>query len=121
MSEDYNKASADWKEFLEFNPTEANACLEWMLRSYNNALKLNPTDTDIWHTRGVVLAQLGRQEEALSSLDKALVLDLTNADTWYNRGVALAQLGRQEEALRSYDNALKLTNLARISVTDMAW
>ncbi|RKY72911.1 MAG: hypothetical protein DRQ14_05230 [Candidatus Latescibacterota bacterium] len=52
-----------------------------------------------WLSRGLVLGNLGRHEEALESFDKAIELDPNNALAWFNRGRALYALGRHQEAL----------------------
>jgi tetratricopeptide (TPR) repeat protein len=68
---------------------------------------LKPAFREALAGRGVVLAELGRAEEALASYDAALCLETTDATTHYNRADLLHRLNRDEEALASYGEALK--------------
>lgn len=80
----------------------------------------DPQNAEIWYSRGVLLAEQARYEDALSSFDKALAIRPT-AECWNNRGAALQSLKRWREALKSLDAALALkpdhaiwTNRARV-------
>ena len=61
-----------------------------------------------WLSRGLVLGNLGRHEEALESFDRAIELDPNDALAWLSRGAALGNLGRHQEALESFDKAIEL-------------
>lgn len=54
----------------------------------------------------MLLAELGRSEEALASYEKALTLAPGNVEATYNRGHVLERLKRYDEALASYDLAI---------------
>ena len=56
----------------------------------------------------LVLANLGRLEQALASYDKALAIKPDHVDALNNRGNIFAMLKRLDEALASYDKALAL-------------
>ena len=56
----------------------------------------------------VMLAQLGRTDEALAAFDRALAIDPQDAEAHNYRGVALALLGRIDEALAAFDRALAI-------------
>ncbi len=59
--------------------------------------------------KGIVLAELGRYEEAIASYDKALATGYNySAGLWWSRGIVQAELGRYEESLASYDKALEI-------------
>lgn len=80
----------------------------------------DPGNAEIWYSRGVLLGEGARHEDALMSFDKALSIRPT-AECWNNRGAALQSLKRWPEALQSFDAALALkpdtaiwTNRARV-------
>ena len=77
------------------------------LKSYNQALELNPGYAHALCNRGVVLASLTRLDEALQSYDKALALDPRYAITYYNRGVLLHEQKDWSGALQSYELAIQ--------------
>jgi protein O-GlcNAc transferase len=56
----------------------------------------------------MVLAGLGRHEDALSEFDKILAREPDHAATLANRGIALQALGRLDEAEASYRRAIEL-------------
>ena len=59
-------------------------------------------------SRGLVLCELERYEEALTSCDKALAIKPDYAEALGNRGLALQELKRYNEALATYDKALAI-------------
>jgi tetratricopeptide (TPR) repeat protein len=59
-------------------------------------------------TRGDLLSNLKRYDEALASYDRALELDANYQWAWASRGNVLDNLKRYDEALVSYDRALEL-------------
>ncbi|TYQ27619.1 tetratricopeptide repeat protein [Pseudanabaena sp. UWO311] len=61
-----------------------------------------------WNSRGDILRQLDRYEEAIFSYDKALAIKPDFYEAWDNLGIALFELGRYEEAIASYDKALAI-------------
>jgi tetratricopeptide (TPR) repeat protein len=58
--------------------------------------------------KGVILARLGRGDEALESYGRALELQPGFNDVLFNQGNLLRELGRHDEALSSYDCVLEL-------------
>jgi protein O-GlcNAc transferase len=56
--------------------------------------------------RGVILAKLGRHEEALAAYESCLAITPGAPDILYNRGNLLGALGRHDEALASCDASL---------------
>ena len=74
--------------------------------TYDEALKIEPGNSEALNNRSVVLLELARNEELLQSCDRALVVKPHYADALYNRGNALMALGRFEEARASYSAVL---------------
>lgn len=78
-----------------------------ILASYDKALQINPGNIDAWNSRGSLLEDLGRHEEAIAAYDRAIQVNPKFGWAWYNRGNTLQALGRYEEALDSYDKAIQ--------------
>jgi len=88
------------------------------------ALKLNPGASDVWSSRGLALAALSRDVEALASFDRALAGTPDNPDVLNNRGNVLLKLARPQEALAAFERALKVAPghlQARISRGHALW
>ncbi|ROH93903.1 ATP-binding protein [Microcystis aeruginosa FACHB-524] len=81
---------------------------EEAIAAYDEAIKIDPNDPDLWHNKGNQLANLGRYEEALSAYEEAIRLKPDYEAAWLNKGNQLANLGRYEEALSAYDEAIRL-------------
>src|SRR5258706_14497762 len=72
------------------------------------ALRTYPENAGLWNTRGAILAELRRLDEAAASFTRAVALDPGYAGGHVNRANALLALGHYEEAARSYERALAL-------------
>jgi tetratricopeptide (TPR) repeat protein len=57
--------------------------------------------------RALILAQLKRYDEALTSIGEAIRAGFDTAPTYHNRGEILALAGRLDDAIESFDEALK--------------
>jgi len=83
-------------ERLEWNPKGGEA-------EYRRAIELNPNNVSVHHRLGVLLARVGRFDEAFNSLQRALELDpfslIVNADLGWTFFVA-RQYDRAGEQLR---------------------
>ena len=80
------------------------------IEMYNNALILNPNDSDTLANIGSSLTDLGRNEEGLFFLDQALKNNSQIAEAWANRAVILTRFGQHDEAVESYAMASKIKN-----------
>ena len=82
--------------------------LDQGLNSLEEATKIDPDYHTAWHWRGVVLYELGRYEEALTSFEQAIKIYRHGAyyQAWYGKGQALEALERHEEALKSFNRAI---------------
>src|SRR5436305_2268961 len=84
--------------------------------AFDQAIRLNPTDTLAHHNKGVALLNLKRYNEAILSFDQAIQFDPNYADAYRDRGLALTKLKRYDEAnpvfgqimLKRYDEAIQL-------------
>ena len=71
-------------------------------------LSVDKNNTDAMISKGDVLDELEKPEEALVWYDKALALDGNNTDAMISKGDVLDELEKPEEALVWYDKALVL-------------
>jgi len=85
-----------------------NNNLNKSLQYSDKAIEIKPQYGDAWNNKGVALADLGRNKEAIAAYDKAIEIDPQSASAWYNKGNALADLGRNEEAIAAYDKAIEI-------------
>lgn len=75
---------------------------------YRQALLLAPADFTARQLLGVLLAQQGRNVEALEEISAALKANPDSPPALFNQGNVLDALGRPEAALASFDRALAL-------------
>ncbi|MEM9906473.1 MAG: tetratricopeptide repeat protein [Cyanobacteria bacterium P01_D01_bin.44] len=73
----------------------------------DQSLKLQFEQSDVWYSRGLALAYLGREEESIESWDRAIVFRPNFYWAWYNRGLALDNIGQKAKAIESYDKAIQ--------------
>jgi TolB-like protein/Tfp pilus assembly protein PilF len=76
------------------------------LGQIDRALESNPSDSDSFGFRGIVLVWAGRAAEALPWLEGALRLDRSNARAAFHLGMAYYFLDRYGEAIEAMDRAL---------------
>jgi tetratricopeptide (TPR) repeat protein len=73
----------------------------------NEALQISPNGTEAWYHKGVLLANLRKNEEAVECYDKVIKeLDPNHISAWLNKGVALGTLGRYEEEIQCFDKII---------------
>ena len=73
---------------------------------FNQDLRLDQGNAQIFNNCGTVLQELGRFEEALNSYDKAIAVNAEYADAYKNRGVVLRELQQFDASLQSFDKAI---------------
>jgi tetratricopeptide (TPR) repeat protein len=143
VAEWYEKAVQDYKKALELQPSLEWALFdlgktyrywafnqeksddkervtpfrEQALAYFDRAIQIDSDYKEAWYYRGLVLHELGRDEEAIASYDKVLELiqnigrdhsDDLEKYIWQDRGSAFSTLRLWEEALASYDKSKRL-------------
>ncbi len=68
------------------------------LAQFENALRIDQEQPDIWLHRGIVLADMGRFPDALASFDRSLASRPADEQTRVYRAATLYRLGRFEDA-----------------------
>ena len=59
-------------------------------------------------TKGQLLMDDGKYDEALGLFEQALLLNQDDPDLWNHKGVALRSLGRYEESLECFNKSLEI-------------
>lgn len=99
------RASAlEWRGYIYYLIGQT----EKALNDFNEAIELDPTDSEHWTYRGLTLAETGCYEEALADLDHALKLEPTNKKAIVGRGRVHIETGNDAEALADIDKALAI-------------
>lgn len=68
------------------------------IRSFDNALAIDPDGTSAWLGKGVVFQNPGCSKEAIDCYDQALVPDPANTWAWSLKVTAFRAMGRPAEA-----------------------
>ena len=81
-------------------PEEAIAC-------FDEALTIEPGNTDVLVRKGAALERLQRMDEAIACYDQAIAADSTMTMAYLYKGGVYNRLERYSEALQCYEQALK--------------
>lgn len=82
-------------------------------KKYDDALKLlesffdNHSEAD-WYTKGNLLNNLGKNEDALDCYDEALFIDTHYVKSWYRKGAILFEHAFFFQAARCFENVIEL-------------
>ena len=87
---------------------------EESVKIFDDAIKINPYDYQIWIQKGVILDKLQKHEEAISAYEEAIKVDSNQTSAYYNKGLALKDLQKYEEAITAFDDATKI-NITHLS------
>jgi tetratricopeptide (TPR) repeat protein len=75
---------------------------------YRTTIARNDRSWMAHNNLGIVLANMGRADEAVVQYQKALEVKPNHADAYYNLGHLFAKMGRTDEALAHYQKALDI-------------
>jgi tetratricopeptide (TPR) repeat protein len=79
---------------------------EGALQDYDQALRLDPENAEIWFARGLTNERLKDYKEAFSDYTKAIDIKEDYAKIWLSRGNVLLKLERYSDAIEDYNVAL---------------
>ncbi len=78
------------------------------LRSYEQALKLDPRISEAHLNLGIALSKKGRYERAKKEISKSLRLNPSYSKAWYNLGLVYCELGLPDSGLVMMEHALRI-------------
>lgn len=77
--------------------------------SYDQALKINCEDIELWGYRGIAFYCLGKYEDAIANYDKALEMSPKScAGLYYYKACCLAKLNIVELAIQNLQRAISI-------------
>ena len=80
-----------------------------LLQTAEDALAINPQDSDAWYTKGVALQiELGDNQGAVDSYSRAIEINPQYLSALFNRGLAYNALGRLDEAKADFTTIVTL-------------
>lgn len=71
-------------------------------------LKQNEDYANVLTSKGNILYNQGKYDEAIKAYDEAIKIDPKSSSAWFNKGLALEELGKYNEAIKAYDQVIKL-------------
>ncbi|MBN8726025.1 MAG: tetratricopeptide repeat protein [Acidobacteria bacterium] len=83
---------------------------EEALETFEEATKIDSSNTLAWFYLGVELGVLMQYEKALLAFEKVIEIDPKHAFVWLNKGVMLFDLGQFKKALDSINNGIALAS-----------
>jgi tetratricopeptide (TPR) repeat protein len=82
---------------------------------YDQKLRFQPEDANIWNLRGLMLEKINRHDEALIAFkeakrnsEKKLKRNPKDADAWFQKALALTATQQFTEAILAYQQAIKI-------------
>jgi tetratricopeptide (TPR) repeat protein len=122
---DFNGSNQAYDRAIEIDPSYARAWNDkaWLYYKhdmYQEAVDYSDKAINLYNrdlaavldTKGVALAKLGRNDEALQYIDKALELTPLDSIVWIHRGDILKALGNQAGSEEAYAKAKELPSQA---------
>jgi lipoprotein NlpI len=97
--------------------------LDLALADFDQAVRLDPKNPDVYALRGMAWEAKGDFERALADFDQAIGLDPKNAEAYAVRGVAWAAKGDLDRAIADYDQTIRLDpkDTRAYAVRGVAW
>ena len=74
----------------------------------NNAIEIDPTDSETWFDRGNAYGLLAEVDSAQSDFAKAIELDPKNLRAYWTRGILYRNNARYEECISDFERALAI-------------
>lgn len=75
---------------------------------FDNAIKINPQDANVWYMKASVLEKQGKFKEAIKAYDEAIKINPQDANVWYMKAQNLFLRGKSDEAIKAYDKVVEI-------------
>jgi len=89
------------------------------LASFQEALRLNPYDPEVWKGLGIVIGQLGHYQESVRLLERAVERRPTDSEITFNLGVSYGNLRQFDRAIFWWRRTLFLNPLQHTAVENI--
>ena len=76
------------------------------LAMWDEAVKVNPKDAEIFYNRGVALGEMGENSKAIQSYSSAILLSPNNGVYYYNRGFRYEKSGDRNQAIADFTKSI---------------
>ena len=90
------------------NGSTSEDAQERAIRSFNEAIRLQPGHANAYFNRGASKAELKQYKAAIADCDQAIRLQPDHASAYHNRGISKASLEQYESAIIDFDEAIRL-------------
>ncbi len=78
------------------------------IQDLNQAINLNPGQSETYLTRGVAYSQVAMRRAAIADFNKAIQINPKNSQAYYYRGDEYLQLGEKQNALQDLNKSIKI-------------
>lgn len=97
-----------WAYFNRGNANIRTGRYDNAIADYSEALKLDPSDADIYNNRGNAFRRKGQHDRAIADYNEAIKLAPNDPDPVNGRGNAYFSKGDRDRALEDFNSAIKL-------------
>jgi tetratricopeptide (TPR) repeat protein len=101
-------ASSDPREGAPVNMVGTESQPPRAASEFEQALRINPTQTGTQYDLGVAYEEMGMLQEAIDAYRKALSLSPDTEQIYYNLGVTYGKLGRWREAVHAFEETIRI-------------
>jgi tetratricopeptide (TPR) repeat protein len=91
--------------------------IEEALYQFDEAIKIEPKNTEAWIKRGTALERLQRVDEAITAYDQAIAADSSTATAYLFKAGVYNRQKKYAEALQCYEKALSAQQKVRAQAT----
>ncbi|HOT07982.1 MAG TPA: tetratricopeptide repeat protein [Methanotrichaceae archaeon] len=82
--------------------------LDEAVEAFDEALRINPAEHDIWRSRGDALSSMGKYNESIDAYERAIELEPGDYGVWECLGDVLEIQGKREAAINAYRKSIEL-------------
>jgi tetratricopeptide (TPR) repeat protein len=94
------------------NPTGA-------IKAFNEAIELNPQDTEAYNSIGLIYSVLGNHQQAIKNYNNGIKMNPQSALLYSNRGSSYSDLGNYQQAINDFNKTIELVPQdAGITITE---
>ncbi len=81
------------------------------IEDYNKSLKINETQSIVWHNRGLAHLEMGKISEAINSFKRAISINRQQEKSYYYLGISYEKSGNIEKALSEFKKLISINEM----------